>query len=148
MSYIVCLKLGKMFCASKWKFSTKFLTAYITCLILRTASATRFFLRRYTPPINAVLFIKSLKARFLLYVIIIPSSKLPFCYVRECFSKTNWNDFPQEVNTWSFLWYSHLDLLAFHISEHYLLFTPVERFEHRICLRSTQWPGTSVSVGG
>jgi len=83
---------------------------------------------------NAVLFIKLSIARFLLYVIIIPASNLPFCYVTECSSKTNSNDFPQEVNTWSFLWH----VLSFHTSERYLLFTPVERFENRICLLSTQ----------
>jgi len=87
---------------------------------------------------NAILFMKSLKSRFLLYVIIIPSSNLPFFYVTECFSKTNSNDFLQEVNTWSLLWHSDLDLLAFHTSENYLLFTPVKHFENRIILRSTQ----------
>ena len=32
----------------KRKFSTKFLTAYITCLILRTGSATRYFTAIHT----------------------------------------------------------------------------------------------------
>jgi hypothetical protein len=147
--YIICLELGKIvLCFEMEIFNNISYCIYILLVWYVVLPLIQDVLRRYTPQMNTVLFIKLPIEPFLLYVIIIPASYLPFFYVTECFSKTNSNDFPQEVNTWSFLWHSHLDFLTLHTSAYYLGFTPAEHFENRICLHSTQWPGTSVSVGG